>query len=174
MKYRFRSPLLISVLVFAYNGLTAQNTNIQPLLSLKSEIKGEEIFLEYIEDKNGQLSFEQVEANQDNNGQTLQWHLSEKPVPGFGFTNSVYWFRWKTENTSANLLNYYIEATYPVLDDLRLFHRKSNGSIYERRSGDLLPFADRDLNYRNVVFTLEQNPNSQTTHYLRVSTSSTF
>ena len=183
MKQFNQNSFLLLLVIFTFysiQDLYAQNTNhnVTPNfpITLKAEIKGEQIgqFLEYIEDKNGELTFLQIEENQDQHGQSLDWQQSEKSVPGFGFTNSVYWFRWKTENTLNYPVRYYVEATYPVLDDMRLFHRKNDGKIYERHSGDLLPFAARDLNYRNVVFTLEQDQNSQTTHYLRVSTSSTF
>lgn len=142
---------------------------------LSERLKGVQggTFLSYIEDPRGQLTIDQIEKGIDTAGTALEWKKSEKDVPGFGFTNSTYWFRWDATNPLGGALKYYVELSYPVVDDAVLYSRRSDGSLYERASGDLLPFHERDLDYRNPVFILEQTPGLNT-YYLRVRTSSTF
>jgi adenylate cyclase len=168
------TPSVITVGLFALVFCSPVSLHADPF-PLSEKLTGIQAgkFLSYVEDPQGQLTIEQVERGIDAEGKALNWKQSEKDVPGFGFTNSTYWFRWDTTNTIGRVLKYYVELTYPVLDEATLFTRRPDGTLYSRTTGDLLPFHERDLDYRNPIFSVEQPP-GQSTFYLRVRTSSSF
>lgn len=124
--------------------------------------------LEYFEDESGSLTIDDIRSKitQD------KWEKSESDVPGFGFSDSVIWFRWTI--TSEEERRYYLELTYPVVDYIDLYQVSEDGTLKHTRTGDMLPFSSRDLDYRNAVFLLDQPAGKQTQFYLRIQTSSTF
>ncbi len=99
-----------------------------------------------------------------------------KPLPygtfSGGFTRSAHWFRLTVQAPAGE---WWLDLQPPVLDDVRLFvpDPQHPGDWLERRSGDSLPFAMREVPYRGFVFKLQHTDNSSLTYYLRLETSST-
>ena len=97
-----------------------------------------------------------------------------KPLPsgGFagGFSRSAFWFRF----TVARAGETWLDIQPPVLDDLRLFEPDPQhaGAWLERRAGDTLPFAVREVPYRSFVFKLRHADATPHTYYLRLATTS--
>ena len=97
-----------------------------------------------------------------------------KPLPsgGFagGFSRSAFWFRF----TVARAGETWLDIQPPVLDDLRLFEPDPQraGAWLERRAGDTLPFAAREVPYRSFVFKLRHADADPHTYYLRLATTS--
>jgi PAS domain S-box-containing protein len=95
------------------------------------------------------------------------------PVDGSlyaGHTRKVHWLRFSVQAPAAGL--WWLEVMPPFLDDLRLFEPSGSGSFDERRSGDRLPFASREENYRGFVFKLALTDSAPHTFYLRLQTTS--
>ena len=98
-----------------------------------------------------------------------------KPLPtgGYagGFTRSAFWFRFTVAQTGET----WLDIQPPVLDDLRLFESDPlrSGAWIERRAGDTLPFAAREVPYRGFVFKLRHADATAHTYYLRLATTST-
>jgi signal transduction histidine kinase len=120
--------------------------------------------VEVLEDATRALSLEQVLRSRD-------FHASEAQTPGFGFTRSVYWLRLVVKNSRAEERAWLLELGYPLLDDVTLFTPREGG-FDARRTGDVRPFAQRDIAYRNFVFSLREPPNAERVYYLRVQSSS--
>ena len=87
-----------------------------------------------------------------------------------GHTRKVHWLRFSVQAPAAGL--WWLEVMPPFLDDLRLFEPSGSGSFDERRSGDRLPFASREENYRGFVFKLALADSAPHTFYLRLQTTS--
>ncbi|MET0283368.1 MAG: 7TM-DISM domain-containing protein, partial [Polyangiales bacterium] len=120
--------------------------------------------VEWLEDASGQLDIEQVRTA------TVFRAEPQRPL-NFGFSSSAYWLRFRIANHSRQARALMLELAHPQLDFVTLYV-PSEGAGYEvRRTGDQLPFAQRDLAYRNFVFTLEQPPGEAQTYYLRVQSS---
>jgi len=119
----------------------------------------------YLEDKNKEYTFK------DMAGKDLKWVQSATDAVNFGFTKSVYWFRFSITNTSSRQQQWYLEMQYPLLDKVELFDILDDGSVNVRKTGDHMPFTMRDIQDRNIIFTLKQNPGSKT-YYIRVETTS--
>ena len=94
------------------------------------------------------------------------------PSGGFagGFTRTTHWFRFTVTRAGET----WLDIQPPVLDDLRLFEPdpQRTGAWLERRAGDTLAFAAREVPYRSFVFKLRHADAAPHTYYLRLATSS--
>jgi signal transduction histidine kinase len=91
-------------------------------------------------------------------------------APAYGFRKSAYWVRFTVVNPKPEAAPWFLELAYPHLDSVELFIPKPDGSFERRRTGDHVRFAQRDLQYRNFVFTLSEPPAAQNTYYMRLAT----
>ncbi|HEX6240015.1 MAG TPA: sensor histidine kinase [Polyangiales bacterium] len=96
-----------------------------------------------------------------------------RPAPhgmSFGFKNSALWLRCRTENRAATSAHWVLELDYPLLDYVTLYTVPEDGPVEARATGDMLPFAWRDIVAANFAFHQESPPKSRTTYYVRVQT----
>jgi two-component system, sensor histidine kinase LadS len=121
-----------------------------------------------LEDATGQLDLDAVRSPE----QAMRFRDSDDPTPGFGFTSSSYWVKLTVRNSSASPRTWLFELAYPHLDDVTLFVPGASGNYSQRQTGDLRPFATRDIAYRTFLFSLREPASSQNTYYLRVRSSS--
>ncbi len=119
-----------------------------------------------LEDRSGTLAIEDV-VRPDT---SRRFAGSTAAVPNFGFTSSVYWIRLTTENSSDLAQSWLLELAYPLLDDVTLYVPRAEHTFDVRRTGDTHPFRQRDIAYRNFVFSLEEPARATRTYYLRVAT----
>jgi signal transduction histidine kinase len=96
---------------------------------------------------------------------------AREEAPGMGLTRSSFWLRFTVANASDRARPWLLEFAYPHLDYINLYVPRADGGHDLRKGGDFQPFSQRDLNYRNVVFTLEAPPRSELTYFARVQTS---
>ncbi|MCK9201932.1 MAG: sensor histidine kinase [Gallionella sp.] len=92
-----------------------------------------------------------------------------------GYTRKVHWLRFTVRAPSAG--EWWLEVQPPFLDDIRLYEPLPGNSspaveFRERRGGDHLPFAEREIPYRAFVARLALPDTQPRTFYLRVQTSS--
>ena len=98
-----------------------------------------------------------------------------RPLPGgnlsAGYSRSAYWLRFTVEAPPGE---WWLEVQPPYLDDLRLFEPDPArpGHFRERRAGDRLPFAAREVPHRGFVFKLPIAAGAPAEYYLRVKTTS--
>ncbi len=122
--------------------------------------------LAVLPDKDGTLNIETVAATDPGQFKPLR----AGSFAG-GFTRSALWFRF----TVAQAGETWLDIQPPMLDDLRLFTPDPvvPGGWRERRAGDTLPFATREVPYRGFIFKLHHVDDAPRTYYLRLQTSST-
>ena len=119
--------------------------------------------IEFLEDKNGLLTIEQVAASTD-------FSYAGEDTPNFGFSDSVYWFRFSVNNQSG-FENFLLEIGYPLLDYVELFEKSGEG-FASQSSGDMLVFSERARGHRTITFSNHQLPVKAVSYFLRVQTSS--
>ena len=74
--------------------------------------------LAYLEDREGTLAL--ADLLQDD--ARFAWHISEQPNLNFGFTDAVYWARFDVDSPSTpQTQNLFLEISYPLLDDIRVY-----------------------------------------------------
>ena len=93
-----------------------------------------------------------------------------------GYTRHVHWLRITLQRDASAPRNWLLEVSPSYLDDVRLYSPAlaEGRGFDERRSGDHLPFAAREIAHRNFVFNLTfPDDTSPYVVYLRVQTTST-
>ncbi len=124
--------------------------------------------VEFVEDRLGRYKASQLMRLDQ------QWQVHDKETLSFGYTDSVYWFRFKVKNSAAQAVSHLLEIAYPVLDDINLyiFDDHSVQPVAQYQMGDKLPFTTRPVDHRHFVVPLELKSLQDQTWLLRIKTSS--
>jgi PAS domain-containing protein len=125
--------------------------------------------LDYLEDRNKTLTIDDI-VNASKEHKELKWRKSLSTTLEFGFTSSAYWVRFTTANPSKDAIHWALEVDYPLIRVIELYKFTDDHRIEMRKAGNYLPFKNRDLFYRNVVFNQIQQPETQSTYYMRFAT----
>jgi signal transduction histidine kinase/DNA-binding response OmpR family regulator len=167
----FYLTVLIAVLFFPICGNTGQDAGqenrsfiIDPIL--KTASLG--TYLDIFEDSERQYKVEDLSLPEI----ASQFVRSEQNEPSFGFTESVYWARLTVENQSEKHVKWFLELTYPLIDSVDIYIPAVDNTYEVRQYGDHKPFRLRELQYRNIIFKLDQAPHARSTYFLRFETSS--
>lgn len=100
------------------------------------------------------------------------WTQNGSDSVSLGYGDDIYWFRVELINTLKSEASNFLEIGYPVLDHVEVY-REVDGSMQEPLLlGDKRPFYDRPIHHRNFIVPLPLPPESATTVYLRVDTTS--
>ncbi|MBK8395846.1 MAG: response regulator [Leptospiraceae bacterium] len=123
------------------------------------------LYLEILEDKEGKLTIEDIQKPE----MEKLWIRSKKEVPGFGFTKSAYWARFQIQTELKE--KFYLEFTRPNQDKIDFYILTEEKKVIHKKAGDLLPFKERELQYRNFVFQI--NPENTSKYYARIENEGT-
>lgn len=118
----------------------------------------------YLEDKNGDLSFEDIKEKSE-------WKEIGEEFVNFGFTPSVYWFRFTVENSGFQDRSLLLEIDYPMLDYADLYFPDESGLYRVVESGDLIPFSKREIKDRKIIYEII-SPENKAEYFIRVKTTS--
>jgi len=125
-------------------------------------------YLDLLEDKAGTLTLEEVVSPQT----AQNFQPSDKAIPNFGFTPSVYWARVEVLNRHPVQEKWLLELSYPLLDLVEVWVPDEAGRYQKRTTGDLFPFSEREVKYHNFLFHLDLAPGQTKQLYLRFKTQS--
>ncbi|WP_411766231.1 7TM diverse intracellular signaling domain-containing protein [Winogradskyella sp. A3E31] len=149
--------LLIVTYLFA-QFLPAQNPAFNP-----DESKGQ--LYEYAE-------FTKVSKSNLEINEILTSDLKYMPLESenhtLGFTSDNYWVRFKLHNSSPQLKTYYLETARPITDVAHLYEI-ANDTIKTFKSGDQIPFKERQVKHRQTVFRINLPADSVQEYYLFVT-----
>ncbi|MBN1497654.1 MAG: hypothetical protein JXA07_12840 [Spirochaetes bacterium] len=129
--------------------------------SFSSRVIGTSI--EYLEDKERNMTFDRARSSGG-------WIKSEKDSLNFGFTPSVYWFRFSINNATGAPMNHFLDISYPLMNYLDFYIPEDDGYRIEQ-TGNRYPFYNREIEDKNFVFHLKEAPGKHT-YYLRIETKS--
>jgi serine phosphatase RsbU (regulator of sigma subunit) len=94
--------------------------------------------------------------------------------PNYGYTKSVIFAKFSLRNQDTKQQEVLLEIDYPVLDDVRFYLLdEASNIVKEYKTGDWLPFGQRELPTRNFVFSLPLEPYKTYTVVLRIKNDST-
>ena len=156
---------LLAVLFFAFC-VPADALMLSPQMGLhESASLSGHLFV--LRDKAGQLDIKTIAAPEKANEFVA--------LPEFlaaGYTADTYWLRFTLQRTAETSDHWLLEVTPPFLNDVTLFVPNESGSFDVTTLGDLHPYAERPVAYRNFVFPIRLPNDQPITLYLRVKTSS--
>jgi PAS domain S-box-containing protein len=120
--------------------------------------------LDYIEDKTGSLTIDNV------SGKNLPWKTNDRNYVNFGYNLNPHWFKLSVNNKGTERRDLLFEIDYPALDYVE-FYRKDISLKWNRiKSGDGLPFSERDISVRDFVYDIKLLP-GENTFFFRIETS---
>ena len=124
--------------------------------------------LEVLEDPAGNLTLADVQTPEHHQ----RFIPSNKEIPNYGFTSSVYWAYIKLQNDHTNLEEWLLELAYPLIDQVEVWVKQQDGSFKKHITGDKRPFAEREMSYHNFLFHLHLDQGEETEIYFRFKTES--
>jgi PAS domain S-box-containing protein len=118
--------------------------------------------LDFFEDKERIITIDDIVSSEISS----RWRQSKSSIPNFGFADGAYWVRFSIDNKCSHTDQFYLEVAYPYLDRIDLFIPDYDNFIL-KKSGDYLPFNNREIANRYFVFPLKI-PEGKTTYYLKI------
>ncbi|MBP3952497.1 ATP-binding protein [Bacillus suaedae] len=120
--------------------------------------------IEIFEDTESKWTIEDIQSSE------MDKHFKQYQtgVPSFGYAGSVYWAKLQLDNQSLEH-DWLLEIRNSTLDHITLYS-EAGDEFKAQKTGDLLPFSERDMNHRNYVFEIELQTNEAKTMYLRFET----
>jgi diguanylate cyclase (GGDEF)-like protein len=176
LHFRFLLALLLSLLFHptfvqasASTSTTTPEKHSDPVITVDANLRSLSLVghLDYLEDKGGNLTLEQVQPRR------AEFRPTD-PVKGvnFGYTASAYWFRVVVETTADSPSDWLLEIAYPPLDRIDLYTVSGN-AVRHMHSGDHEDFSVRPVAHRNFVFPLHLPSGTRSEVLFRVTSSGT-
>jgi len=126
-----------------------------------------EPYLSYFEDASSALTLNDVVLREGG------WQQVGNKVPNLGFSNSTYWFRVSFNNTSDRVTEKFLQLTYPMLNEVHAFQIVDGSVVHDLKLGYSVPFSNRPIESRHLVFPIQMPPNKLTTLYFKVDSENT-
>ncbi len=160
-------PVLTGLLLF----LVLSPLNAADPFKLHPDMKGvslgREIYVQ--EDREGKFSIDDILSPT-----RMQYFIkSRDEYHSFGFSLSSYWVRLPVKNTSWKHLKWYLEIGHPLFDEIDLYRVRDGEVLSHRQAGRMFPFSKREVNFRKFIFTLKEEPLSQSDYFIRFKTKGT-
>ncbi|HSH12392.1 MAG TPA: 7TM-DISM domain-containing protein, partial [Desulfurivibrionaceae bacterium] len=163
-------PVMLLIILFGLACLPPQGKAATPV----RHQSGQErytigAYLEILEDRDGIQTINEV-SSLPLAGKFIANH-DEKP--NWGFSPSVFWARFSTAGNFDPNRQWLLELDYSLLDHVDIYLPQNNGEYLRKKTGDLLPFKEREIQNRNLVVSLPQTALNGAPIYLRVHSGST-
>jgi serine phosphatase RsbU (regulator of sigma subunit) len=96
-------------------------------------------------------------------------------TPNLGYSRAAVWFRFTVESDAPTDADWLLDIAFPRLDRVEVFEPDPAAPDGFRVlvNGDTLPFSEREIKNRNIVFRIRVRPGAPRTFYARVTTTST-
>jgi two-component system, sensor histidine kinase LadS len=123
-------------------------------------------FLELLEDPTGLLTLSDI----NHVGFDKKFFKNQEEVPNFGYTDSVFWVRFKIKNQSPPDIHWVLEMGFSNLHHITLFKpvlSQSKDAYEVIKTGSLTPFKTRQIAYPTFVFNLKPLPSNEKYYYLK-------
>lgn len=118
---------------------------------------------QYVDLGNQALSFEEVLQSK-----SLQFTPMPNENTDFGFTTHHIWVRFQLKNTTEEKEVYFFETARPITDVVELFVIDSSNKVRKYRSGDAIPYHERNFDHRKTIFKIVLEPKTHQQFYLHV------
>ncbi|MDX1437805.1 MAG: 7TM diverse intracellular signaling domain-containing protein, partial [Anaerolineales bacterium] len=167
MKYKSLPLALFFLAAIALTARAQTAENLQSPPVALTEDRGRYplgLHLDILEDAEGELTIEDVAAEPF----AGLFASSQVDVPNFGFTESVYWVRFRLDNQSRQVDEWLLEQGFANTHYIDFYTPLPDGTGFAvAPSGVLRPPENRSIRHQHIIFNLHLPPQSQETFYLR-------
>jgi signal transduction histidine kinase/DNA-binding response OmpR family regulator len=123
--------------------------------------------MELLEDPAGILSFPEISSASFSD----RFIPSQRDVPNFSVTKSVYWIRFDVRfpvGNSGQEDRLYIKCGWPHLTSITVFTPESDGTYRKTENGAAFSSAAREFPYKGYLFRLKNIPGKTSSVYIRI------
>ncbi|OHD71334.1 MAG: hypothetical protein A2W19_10025 [Spirochaetes bacterium RBG_16_49_21] len=118
-----------------------------------------------LEDATGAMTIEEA-ASPDTD---RRYARSTQHPPSYGFNDLSYWVKFRLVNKRMEAGTWFLELDYPHMDLMEVYLENAGGEFTKKTAGDIYPFNDREVRYRNLVFALLIPGGHEQTVYMHFS-----
>lgn len=125
---------------------------------------------EILEDAAGRFSILEVVSP------VLTGHFSGsgRAVPSFGFSDSVFWMRFRLKNGLSRPAEWILEHPHPNMDWVTAYFLRPDGTLEATfESGDKIPLTEREVRHRHPLFPVTLAAGDSIDVYLRFASNGT-
>ncbi len=138
------ASVIVQAQTFVFNDSISALNQIDIAPSAQFANVGDNIYtIQQISRLQNQLPFQQITPKDQN----------------ISFTDANYWVVFSLQNKTQKQLSYYLETARPITDNVDLYWQLPNGNIEEQHSGDNMPFEQRPVLHRKILFRVSLEPN---------------
>ena len=157
MHKKSSSNIKTKIYSFIILSIFAVILNAQNSVTISDEFDQRSVnsFLEILEDTSGSLSIEDVISPE----YSKQFQTNYQTIPSFGFTNSVYWVRFKINSINLKTFTpWVLELVYPIVHYVDLYHLDKQNKILDiTKTGTMREIKTRDYICHHLVFLISLN-----------------
>lgn len=155
---------VIPVVLLLTNPCFSENEFLVLDASFSKEVLGPH--LSFYKDKDKSLTINTVENKKG------EFSPVKGKRPSFGFASYPLWFTFSVDNPTGKDIDWLLECTYPLLDEIDFFSQTTSGLSGKKtwdvaKAGDQRPFKLWPVNYQNIVFPVKTPPGRHS-YFLKV------
>ncbi|MDH5559635.1 MAG: PAS domain S-box protein [Deltaproteobacteria bacterium] len=121
---------------------------------------------DFLIDESNLLTIDEISSKEF----SVKFNPIEDGETNFGLTGAAFWLRFQISNPLSEHQKRFLEFAYPLLDKIELYSPAESNQFSLKKAGRLEPFKNREVKHRNSIFTLDSDPGSLKTYYVRVQT----
>ncbi|MCP4133955.1 MAG: PAS domain-containing protein [bacterium] len=107
-------------------------------------------YLEILEDPEDSLTIEEIRKP----GTAKRFEPGKTKSLTYEFSTTGFWLRFRVHNSSNRDETWLLELDYPHINIFELYAFDSSGNLTTKKTGDSLPFSQREYQYRKFIFEL--------------------
>ena len=157
--YKFRISVFLFIISFFAN---AQEKNVVVIDSDFKNCRSIAKRAWILEDKSHKLTFDELRNHPSD--------FSFSPITldntNLQFTTSNYWVKFNIRYDGTEAKDFFIRTARPITNLVQLYQPDSNGVYILKKSGDGIPFSEKDVPHRNSVFQIKLYPGTESQFYL--------
>jgi len=164
----FLLTLNLTLFTLVGSALTANTSNAAiptPPVQLGTHHQEDDLapHVSYFEDSEDSYTFEQIQKN-------TSWQSVTQPAFNQGYSTSTYWLKFSVVDgyLQDQPEQLYLQIAYPMLDELEVFELSNLRPLKSNKMGDSLPFAAREIQHRDFIYSFQLAPNEEKEFYLKV------
>ena len=119
--------------------------------------------LDYFEDAKGEYKLPEIDMLRQSN----RFQRSQKKVPSFGYTRSVYWAYFMVENPLITPKKLLLELAHPFMKQVTLYYSVDGKPFKKEIKGLQVDRSENEIGNRNHIFEMEFPGSSSTRFYMR-------
>lgn len=163
MKSRIIFALMLVILLWPWGSKALAQPEGVIILTDEQEQYPLGLHFELLEDKNQEWTIDDVTSPEI----ASQFAPNQEAAPGFGFTDSAYWVRFRVSNEAGADVDWVLLYESTAFNIDAYFPASTGQGYVVTKTGSALPFETRDIPVGQFAFRLPIAPGESETFYLR-------